>query len=278
MTLNTKTRGLPYYGGKSPIGSVSKWINSILYWKKGDTYCEPFAGMLGVLLSRPKSNLEIASDADGDIINWWRCVRDRTYEMTHAVKFTPWSREEYETSTQILQSDEEDSLKRAVATHVVLEQNMVHGLGKGQGGWSHKYKGSISRGELSRFDHLAERVRNVQLETRDALYIMKRMADVEESAVYVDPPYITANTSPYNVTPFDKSEMIDIMCSMKGRVALSGYDGDWNEMDTRGWNRHEMQTVHNPIGVNATSKEQHEKRGRVEVLWTNFENQRKTLF
>ena len=40
--------GPGYYGGKGRIG-VRRWICSLLPYDKRGLYCEPFAGMLGIL-------------------------------------------------------------------------------------------------------------------------------------------------------------------------------------------------------------------------------------
>lgn len=72
---------LPYLGGKSirANSGLGAWIVSLLPPpSSGQTYIEPFAGMLGVLLQRTPAGTEIVSDADGRIIAFWRELRDNT--------------------------------------------------------------------------------------------------------------------------------------------------------------------------------------------------------
>lgn len=68
-----------WFGGKSAVGD--------LVWDRLGTdglhYCEPFAGSLAVLLARPKpaGGIEVVSDTDGFIANFWRCVVHRSDEV-----------------------------------------------------------------------------------------------------------------------------------------------------------------------------------------------------
>jgi len=60
----------PWFGGKSRAAAeVSAALGDI------DTYCEPFAGSLAVLLQRQAVTHEVVNDADGWLVNFWRAVR-----------------------------------------------------------------------------------------------------------------------------------------------------------------------------------------------------------
>ena len=70
--------GLRYYGGKSEKfrngNGAGPWIAKMLPYRR--MYVEPFAGMLGVLLQREKSRIELVNDRDGMISAFWECIRD----------------------------------------------------------------------------------------------------------------------------------------------------------------------------------------------------------
>ena len=90
-----RLRALGWVGGKSLHGAhrTGKWIAGLLP-PVGTTYTyiEPFCGMLGVMLQRPKHRREIANDLDGDLINWWRAVRDYPQELGDRLDWSPgWS-------------------------------------------------------------------------------------------------------------------------------------------------------------------------------------------
>ena len=52
---------------------TGEWIASLLPNEYEEiTYIEPFGGMFGVGLNRPKSAVEIYNDLNGRAVNWWR--------------------------------------------------------------------------------------------------------------------------------------------------------------------------------------------------------------
>ena len=263
---NKVLRGLPYYGGKSPITAKCKWISGIIGFDPKKSYVEPFAGMLGVLLSRPAVRIEVANDLNGDVVNWWRVVRDNPKELADKIDHTPWSRELYYESKQVLRDGVWlDDVDRAHRFHAMVEQGVAHASGHDSGtGWSCAYnptKGSKGKWRGDRFAPLAERLFYVQLENRPAEWLLERVKGVSTSVVYCDPPYHgSASTTPYGNQPFDKDAISGLLLQCKGRVAVSGYNDDWNHL---GWVRHEHRTTHTSMSS---------KRGiaKTEVLWANF--------
>ena len=60
-----------------------------------DTYVEPFAGGLAVMLAKPRSKLEVLNDINGDLVNFYRCVRFHTDVLLTELEFVLNSREEF---------------------------------------------------------------------------------------------------------------------------------------------------------------------------------------
>jgi hypothetical protein len=59
----------PWFGGKSRAAAeVCAALGDV------DTYCEPFAGSLAVLLQRQAVSHEVVNDADGWLVNFWRAM------------------------------------------------------------------------------------------------------------------------------------------------------------------------------------------------------------
>ena len=75
----------------------------------------------------------------------------------------------------------------------------------------------------------------------------------------VDPPYADTNNEPYAVVRHDREETADLLKAQRGKVAISGFDDEW---DGLGWLRHEREK-----SVNVTKA----RTRRLEVLWTNYE-------
>ena len=104
-----------WVGGKSAYAATGtgKWIAGLLPPPGAAySYIEPFAGMLGVLLQRQPARREIANDLDGDVINWWRVVRDYPAELGELLDWTPgWSAAMFEEAVANL--NHEDPIYRA---------------------------------------------------------------------------------------------------------------------------------------------------------------------
>ncbi|MGH7226409.1 MAG: DNA adenine methylase, partial [Gemmataceae bacterium] len=60
-----------WYGGKF---SHLAWLLPLL--PKCHHYCEPFAGSAAVLLNRPPSPIETYNDLDGEVVNFFRVLRE----------------------------------------------------------------------------------------------------------------------------------------------------------------------------------------------------------
>ncbi len=130
-----KLSALKYYGGKNANSGAGsgRWIAEMLPWNKQQTYIEPFAGMLGGLLQRAPTAIEIANDLNGDIVHWWLTVRDHGKEFAQKLRYTPHSREVYERAVEDLAEGGVERIARALAIHIVLSQSLS------KGGWSARY-------------------------------------------------------------------------------------------------------------------------------------------
>ena len=256
--------GLPYYGGKSPRGSLGPWIASML--PEGTTYVEPFCGMAGVLLCRRPVATEILNDADGHLVNWWRQVRDEPKELARLLLNTPYARVEYERCHDALMSGEldDDPLERARAYHVCIQQGFAHGLGVGKRGWGASYtdRGGRKARRMYKDDFmaLAARLERVQLVNDDAVHTVEKCAKFGFAVLYLDPPYRSADTGPYAVKRYDAEALAVAMRDCKGFVAISGYDDDWDHLD---WHRYSLDVK---VSQGAWSGK---RNRRTEVLWTN---------
>lgn len=61
-------------------------------------YIDAFFGSGAAFFCKEPSNTEILNDLDGDITNFFTCVRDRPEELAAMVELTPYSRAEYKRS------------------------------------------------------------------------------------------------------------------------------------------------------------------------------------
>lgn len=256
-------RAIPYFGGKSPVrsGGACHWISDMLPY--ADAYAEPFAGMLGVLLSRTPSNAEFVNDLNERLVNWWRAVRDEPGAFSALVRRTPLARKEFEWAKEHLDDMDLSPLRRALAFHVVVAQSINHSDHR-SATWGYQVSDKrLIRIADGMIDRLAERLRFVQLECRDACEVLERLAHREGVVTYCDPPYYSSTTK-YGVSEIDVDRMSAAAREFKSPLAISGYGEEWDHI---GFVRNERRScAGNFSGVNTESPTH-----RTEVLWTNFE-------
>ncbi len=86
-----------YHGGKF---RVADWIMS--HFPPHSTYVEPFGGSAGVMLQKSPVYAEIYNDLDGDVVNYFRVVRDPVLreELVAACVMTPYARAEFHEAYQ----------------------------------------------------------------------------------------------------------------------------------------------------------------------------------
>ena len=253
-----------YVGGKSAGASTGTgpWIASLLPYDRDGTYVEPFAGMLGVLLQRPRVKYELANDLDGVVYTFWRAVREYPSELARALELTPSSMREYEIAERTAVDESAGVVERARAFCILRQQSHV-GL---ENHWSPRFmvgvgsRSSWRVGLPARVVALAERMKDVELACEDATATLRRVENHTDAVVYVDPPYEGVLT-PYRAD-VDRGELTDALLAQKGRVLISGYRDEWDHL---GWERREHRTW-TPIAMSNTGK-----IGRVEVAWTNYE-------
>lgn len=89
MTQSVCAPPIPFYGGKQRIAD-----RIVAAFPAHDHYVEPFAGGLSVLLAKPQSRVETVNDLDGDLMTFWRVLRDRPEELMRACALTPHARAE----------------------------------------------------------------------------------------------------------------------------------------------------------------------------------------
>lgn len=262
---NKRLRGVTYPGHKSPYTGLAQWINSILPHDPEASYMEPFAGMIGVLLNRDPSKVEVVNDTYDRIVNWWEVVRDKTDELYHKCFYTPFSDTVLEKCTTTI--DEGTDVERAWKLFVSFTCSY--------GGYGPRKKlgvtyagGAHSSNRARAFERfledvhdIANRIRNVQITNRDALEVLSGpISQYDYAIIYCDPPYYSRRKDIYKFNnDFDIDELTEILYTQKGSVAISGVDQEWDHL---GWERHEKK-INRSVGRG-------KRREDTEVLWTNY--------
>jgi len=254
-----------YYGGKTRL---AKQIAE--HFPQHGHYVEPFAGSLAVLLAKPRAGMETVNDLDGDIMTFWRVLREQPAELMRAAALTPHSRTEHR-AAEIRPHDLTD-LERARRVWVQLTQGRGGTLRTT--GWRH-YLSSASSPSTSFPDYLtgyvdrmaaaAERLIGVSLECRPALEVIAAYGQHEDVLLYVDPPYLgtTRSSRQYQVEmsrEHEHRQLADALLECRASVVLSGYASPLYDELYRAWH---VTRINTTTGQSSGSGE------RTEVLWPN---------
>ena len=115
--LVEKKKLIPFgwYGGKY---SHLDWLLPLL--PACHHYCEPFAGSGAVLLNREPSPVETFNDLDGEVVNFFRVLREEKERLIEAIGLTPFAREEFALACEV--SPDLSALKRARRFYVRARQ------------------------------------------------------------------------------------------------------------------------------------------------------------
>jgi len=225
---------LRYFGGK---WRLAKWIMS--FFPEHFCYAEPFTGGASVLLQKERVEHEVINDLDGNVVNFFRVLRERPDELIRAIELTPFARDEYRLSIQVA----ENELERARRFYVRCWQSIGSNADK-NGGWRFQRSDngySVAK-QFTQTDYLwgiVERLRGVQIESDDAIKIIRRY-DAPETLFYIDPPYLP-ETREYSgryrleVMPDYHCQLAQVLNTIEGMAIVSGYpSGLYDELFT-GW-------------------------------------------
>jgi len=265
-----KILAIRWYGGKF---SHLDWLLPLL--PKCQHFCEPFGGSAAVLLNRDPAPVETYNDIDGDLVNFFRVLRDKPDELIEKLVYTPFSREEFRIAYEMRGRVDLPDVERARLFFVRAEQVRI-GLAQtstaGRWAWCRLtsrrgMSGAVSRW-LNRIDALwavSERLRRVQIENRDAIDVI-RQYDSADTLFYLDPPYPhesrgDVHSYAYEMTEKDHEKLAEVLHSIKGKAALSGYRSPLTDRLYRDWTR-----IDAPVAIIHSVK-----RPRRESLWINYD-------
>ena len=248
---------LKYPGAKNRL---APWICE--YIPEHEVYLEPFAGSLAILFNKQRSHIETVNDLDGEIVNFFRVLRDRAEEFERMIELTPFSREEYKAAYELTKDEMEMARRFAVKCWMGFGCGNLYRNGFKSGQQTKSPNPARAWSKLPEALQLAtERLKGVQIENLPAVELIERY-DTEDVFIYADPPYLHGTRKNYlyrhEMTDADHEELLKILLKHPGKVLLSGYENNlYNDM-LRGWNK--VQKATRAEGG----------RARTETLWMNY--------
>lgn len=258
---------LKYPGAKNRIAD---WICS--YIPQHEVYLEPFAGSLAVFFSKIPTRIETLNDMDGNIVNYFRVIRDKHEELISALKQTPYARDEYYAAFEV--SEDDMDVERARKFAVRCWQGF---------GCSNLYRNGFRSSQQSNSPHTtkewsniperlewaSDRLKNAQIENLPAVELLKRY-NTSDVFIYADPPYLHSARKNYLYThemeDADHVELLEVLMNHPGKVMISGYDNDLYNNILAGWKKEQISTQAEG-GVK-----------RVETLWMNYRDNQMSIF
>lgn len=238
---------LRYHGGKFRL---APWL--LQFFPAHGCYVEPFGGAAGVLVRKPRAYAEVYNDMDGDIVNFFRVVRDPVLciDLVRACQLTPYAREEFDLA--FLPTD--DPLERARRTAVRA------GMGFGSASATSTSTGfrTDTRRKYGTAQHVwadypsslaivGSRFAGVLIENRPAIDVMQQH-DGPDTLHCVDPPYVRSTRKlagsgrghayRHEMNDDQHGELLDALLQLDGMVVLSGYESALYTDRLRNWTVH----------------------------------------
>ncbi len=267
----TTRPALRYFGAKSKL---APWI--ISHFPPHRSYCEPFGGGANVLLQKERAPVETYNDLDGRVVNFFRVLRARAGELVGLLELTPYARAEFELALEPCPDDPlEDARRFFVAAWMSIGGPLRRNT---RGNWRYIKSVTARTGKSPagywHFDHLyavAERLMGVQIECRDALYLIPHM-DTTETLHYLDPPYVLAERSrndhlyTHDMADADHERLAGIARELEGYCIISGYPSELyaDLYELHGWERRDTQAR-----VNSSRTNREAEAVRTESIWLN---------
>lgn len=258
---------LRYHGAKFRLAD---WVMG--FFPEHVCYIEPFGGAAGVLLQKPRAYAEVYNDLDGDVVNFFRVLRDPNSRaaLIAACVQTPYAREEFELAWE--PTDEPIERARRLAVRAQMGFGSA-GATKGVTGFRIDTKREYGTAQHLWAEYPAaiaaagERLAAVLIENRPAVEVM-RQHDGPNALHFVDPPYLHSTRVlnrgeryyRHEMTDEQHEELLAALLELEGMVVVCGYPSTMYDETLAGWERHEK-------GARISAG-----RGtaiRTEVIWIN---------
>lgn len=255
-----------YYGGKF---NLLKWLLPKL--PESNTFVDVFGGSMSVLLNKKPSEVEVYNDREGEVVNFFRVLRQKPKTLINLLEFTPFSREEYLNAVENFGKGSD--IERARLFFIKVKQGMMSEVTSNQWGFNvTKNKQSKSfKNSLKKLKIITNRIKDVYIENKNFNWIIKTY-DTENTLFYCDPPYlqetrVKEKSYLYEMSLSQHIELSVLLNRIKGKFAISGYD---HPIYRNLYKKCRLQKS-DPIKIGSSNTGRNRPSStRVECLWTNY--------
>lgn len=258
-----------YYGAK---WRISRQIIDLL--PPHNAWVEGFCGSAALTLAKTPVPIEVINDADDEIVNLFRQLRNNSTRLCRAVALTPYSRAEFEIARQ--RETGLSSLERARRFLVasMMTVNGVYATTRSGFSFSQSFARSDREARVNRWynlperlERVVERLRGIRIENRNAIEIVRMFENRPATLMYLDPPYFVKREHKYvidaNCVDFH-TELLERCQRSRCMILISAYQNDlYSKLLTRskGWQSRKIKTRTR----DTTGKD----FARTELLWMN---------
>jgi len=240
--LETQLNSILVYPGAKNF--LAPWI--ISHFPPHRAYVEPFGGSAGVLLRKEPAYLEVYNDANGELVNFFRVLRDadKSRELKRLLDLTLYSKQEHSDAYDESGCSDVEQARR---TFVKSFQGFGTRGFYENCGWRRVVKldecsgPKRFRASAAGIECVCRRLSEVCIENDDALNVIERH-DSPETLFYLDPPYLGDYSKMYRFGSHKEDwhlKFLNAICSLKGMAVLSGCDSDAYSERLAGWRREE---------------------------------------
>lgn len=218
-----------YFGGKfTYVDEITQ------YFPTHNHFVDVFGGSMAVTLNKPYSQVDTYNDLNGDIVNFFRVLRNRSHELIEQLLLTPIARDEFDCCFE----PAADELERARRFYVLVRQSFfglaVQRVNKG---WHFVSKSSEAfHGEtVSKWHNAIEklwpvidRLTHIQIENKCFRTLIPDV-DHPTTLLYQDPPYplesrASTNDYKHDFTNNDHIDLAELNNRAQSKIMVSGYE------------------------------------------------------
>lgn len=232
------------------------------------SYLEPFFGSGAIFFKKEPSRIETINDLDNEVVNLFKCIKNDPNRLADLVYQTPYSRTMYNEAYEDREYENEYDKSLAFLTRC------WQGYGyrtNGKVGWKSDVQGRERAYAVRDWNRLpgrvievAERLKQVQIENRPAIEVIRRF-NYQNVFMYLDPPYILNSRSggrkqyKNEMTDREHEELLKELLSSRAKIMISGYESEMYNDYLHNWEKRTF------------SSQAQQGKARQEVVWMNYE-------
>jgi len=233
-------------------------LNRIFMAAKADVFVEVFAGSAwcSMNVSRSKFKVIVCNDIDEDLINFYKMVKERPYDLVKRLAILPYSRELYEIAIEALRDKSLDPLTRAALFFYVVRTSFFGMLGGGFRISKIRNEARTYTNAVALIPEFSKRFKDVTLECKDFREVIKSY-DSEKTLFYLDPPYVGKGREDYyrhGFTVADLKDLARLLKSVRGywvlKIVRDNYELIENELPP-----HELEEIRTPLHMKKVIEE-----------------------